>query len=82
MHLQTSQNKRGRYRGTPKGKCKIMSFGGHELELIDVWEQLARIEGTTDSGYFKKYLRSEKSKLRDLEEVQDKFSGFVLWTKM
>jgi len=55
-----------------------MSFGGHELELIDVWEQLARIEGTTDSGYFKKYLRSEKSKLKELEEVQDKFSGFVL----
>ena len=45
---------------------------------VDVWEQLARIEGTTDSGYFKKYLRSEKSKLKELEEVQDKFSGFVL----
>ena len=80
MHLQVTQNQRSRYRGTPYGKNGCVSIAGHELELMEVWDKLAKRNGVTKAKIVKDYLRSQKPILKELEELNGKFVGYVLWT--
>ena len=80
MRASITPIKRSRSRGTPDGKNGCVSFAGHELELMDVWDELAKRNGVTKAKIVKDYLRSQKPILRDLKELDGKFMDWQLWT--
>ena len=78
MRASITPIKRSRSRGTPDGKNGCVSFAGHELELMDVWDELAKRNGVTKAKIVKDYLRSQKPILTDLKELDGKFMGWQL----
>lgn len=67
MHLQTQQNQRSRYGGNDVGKNICISFGFHELELIDDLDRLAHSECVNRSQWIRRRIREEKRKLKEQE---------------
>ena len=63
MHLQTKQNQRRRYGGNDVGKNICISFGFHELDLIDDLDTLAHSECVNRSQWIRRRIREEKRKL-------------------
>ena len=70
--------KRTRSRGTPDGKNGSVSIAGHELELMEVWDELAKRNGVTKARIVKDYLRSQKPILKELDDINGKFMGCQL----
>ena len=69
MHLQTKQNQRSRYGGNDVGKNICISFGFHELDLIDDLDILAHSECVNRSQWIRRRIREEKRKLKEQESV-------------
>ena len=67
MHLQTRQNQRSRYGGNDVGKNICISFGFHELNLIDDLDRLAHSECVNRSQWIRRRIREEKRKLNKQE---------------
>lgn len=69
MHLQTRQNQRSRMGGNDVGKNICISFGFHELDLIDDLDRLAHSECVNRSQWIRRRIREEKRKLKEQESV-------------
>ena len=69
MHLQTTPNQRSRYGGNDVGKNICISFGFHELDLIDDLDILAHSECVNRSQWIRRRIREEKRKLKDQETL-------------
>ena len=69
MQLQTKQNQRSRYGGNDVGKNICISFGFHELDLIDDLDILAHSECVNRSQWIRRRIREEKRKLKDQEAL-------------
>ena len=69
MHLQTRQNQRSRYGGNDVGKNICISFGFHELGLIDDLDLLAHSECVNRSQWIRRRIREEKRKLKEQEAL-------------
>ena len=69
MQLQTQQNQRSRYGGNDVGKNICISFGFHELDLIDDLDILAHSECVNRSQWIRRRIREEKRKLKDQETL-------------
>ena len=67
MHLQTRQNQRSGYGGNDVGKNICISFGFHELGLIDDLDRLAHSECVNRSQWIRRRIREEKRKLKEQE---------------
>ena len=67
MHLQTKQNQRSRYGGNDVGKNICISFGFHELDLINDLDILAHSECVNRSQWIRRRIREEKRKLKEQE---------------
>ncbi len=67
MHLQTRQNQRSRYGGNDVGKNICISFGFHELDLINDLDILAQSECVNRSQWIRRRIREEKRKLKEQE---------------
>ena len=68
MHLQTKQNQRSRYGGNDVGKNICISFGFHELDLIDDLDILAHSECINRSQWIRRRIR---------EEIQNEATGII-----
>ena len=66
MHLQTAKNHSG-YRGNDVGKNICISFGFHELDLIEDLDRLAHSECVNRSQWVRRRIREEKLKLKEQE---------------
>ena len=72
-------NARGiRLRGHGYGTTRCISFGHHELDLLDTWEELADQTFLSNSGVFKRFLRTESRKLKEKEMLADTLHGVTL----
>ena len=69
MQLQTKQNQRSRYGGNDVGKNICISFGFHELDLIDDLDILAHSECVNRSQWIRRRIREEKRKLKEQEAL-------------
>lgn len=78
MQARTSSNSRIRFRGNDYGTTRCISFGGHEKELIEVWQMEADESGSTLSGVFKKHLRVLKQKRKERYELNQTLCGASL----
>ena len=67
MHLQTAKNHRSGYRGNDVGKNICISFGFHELDLINDLDILAHSECVNRSQWIRRRIREEKRKLKEQE---------------
>ena len=67
MHLQTTPNQRSRYGGNDVGKNICISFGFHELDLINDLDILAHSECVNRSQWIRRRIREEKRKLKEQE---------------
>lgn len=71
MHLRTQQNQRSRFAGNDVGKSICISFGSHELDLIDALDKLALSECVNRSQWIRRRIREENRKLKEQEELWD-----------
>ena len=72
-------NARGiRLRGHGYGTTRCISFGHHELDLLETWEELADQTFLSKSGVFKRFLRTESRKQKEREALQDSLQGVAL----
>ena len=69
MHLQTRQNQRSRFAGNDVGKSICVSFGYHELDLIDALDKLAHSECVNRSQWIRRRIREENRKLKEQEAL-------------
>ena len=69
MQLQTKQNQRSRYGGNDVGKNICISFGFHELDLIDDLDILSHSECVNRSQWIRRRIREEKRKLKEQETL-------------
>ena len=79
MHLQTPQNKRGRYGSNDVGKNICISFGFHELDLIDDLDKLAHSECINRSQWIRRRIREERVKLKEQEALM---AGAMSWSSL
>ena len=81
MQLQTKQNQRSRYGGNDVGKNICISFGFHELDLINDLDILAHSECVNRSQWIRRRIREEKRKLKEQETLlkrrSESLSSFV-----
>lgn len=72
-------NARGiRLRGHGYGTTRCISFGHHELDLLETWEELADQTFLSKSGVFKRFLRTESRKQKERAALQDSLQGVAL----
>ena len=69
MNLQTQQNQRSRFGSNDVGKSICVSFGFHELDLIDDLDRLAHSECVNRSQWIRRRIREEKRKLKEQEAL-------------
>ena len=77
MQLQTKQNQRSRYGGNDVGKNICISFGFHELDLINDLDILAHSECVNRSQWIRRRIREEKRKLK--EQESSLFHNPLIW---
>ena len=65
MLTRTQENKRSFSSEFTAGKNICISFGGHELGLIDDLDFLAHLECVNRSQWIRRKIREEKMKLQD-----------------
>ena len=68
MQNRIRNNKKIRFRGNGYGKTASVSFCYHELDLMETWDELADQSFLSKSGVFKKFLRSERKKLQEINQ--------------
>ena len=78
MYVPTLPTQGSRNRSNIQGKIKPVSFGYHELHLIDVWKELAEDSGRSDSGEFKNWLRMMKNKRDEQRTLLNNLQGVTL----
>ena len=72
-------NARGiRLRGHGYGTTRCISFGHHELDLLETWEELADQTFLSKSGVFKRFLRTESRKQKERAALKDSLQGVAL----
>ena len=69
MHVQTRQTQRSRMGGNDVGKNICISFGFHELDLIDDLDRLAHSECVNRSQWIRRRIREERRKLKEQEAL-------------
>ena len=62
MHLQTRQNQRSRFTGNDVGKIISVSFGFHELHLIEDLDRLAHFECVNRSQWIRRRNQGREAK--------------------
>ena len=72
MHFQTRQNQRSRFENNDVGKSICISFGFHELDLIDALDKLAHSECVNRSQWIRRRIREENRKLKEQEALWEK----------
>ena len=70
MQNRIYNNKKIRLRGNGYGKTASVSFSYHELDLMETWVELADQSFLSKSGVFKKFLRTESRKLKDIKSTR------------
>jgi len=80
MSAQTTQDQRGGSHRHDVGKVISVSFGFHELSLIDDLELLANYECVNRSQWIRRRIREEKRKLKAQEEMLD--SNSISWKSL
>ena len=70
MQNRIHNNKKIRLRGNGYGKTASVSFSYHELDLMETWDALADQSFLSKSGVFKKFLRTEGKKLKDIRLLE------------
>ena len=75
MLARTKENKRSYSHQFPEGKNICISFGGHQLELIDDLDFLANLECINRSQWIRRKIREEKMKLQDQNLNWDNLFG-------
>ena len=78
MQTRIKSNYGIRRRGSDYGKTACISFAGHELDLMETWDELANQSFLSKSGAFKKFLRNESRKLKEREALQETLHGVSL----
>ena len=79
MPLQVTQNQRSRYGSNDVGKNICISFGFHELDLIDDLDRLAHSECVNRSQWIRRRICEERVKLKEQEALM---SGGLTWTSL
>ena len=67
MNIYPTQRQRNRYAGNDVGKSICISFGYHELDLINVLDKLAHSECVNRSQWIRRRIREENLKLKEQE---------------
>ena len=67
MNIYPNQRQRSRYSGNDVGKSICISFGYHELDLIDALDKLAHSECVNRSQWIRRRIREENLKLKEQE---------------
>ena len=65
MLTRTKENKRSYSHQFPEGKNICISFGGHDLGLVEDLDLLAHLECINRSQWVRRKIREEKMKLQD-----------------
>ena len=65
MLTQTQQNQRSRSHRSDVGKNIAISFGFHELDLIDEMDKLAHAECVNRSQWIRRQIRKESRKFKE-----------------
>lgn len=71
MSASTSQDQRVRPHSNDVGKNISVSFGFHELGLIEDLDRLAHYECVNRSQWIRRRIREEKKKLKDQESLME-----------
>ena len=71
MSASTTQNQRSRSHSNALGKNISVSFGFHELGLIEDLDRLAHYECVNRSQWIRRRIREEKRKLKEQEAILD-----------
>jgi metal-responsive CopG/Arc/MetJ family transcriptional regulator len=71
MSASTTQNQRSRPHSNALGKNISVSFGFHELQLIDDLDKLAHYECVNRSQWIRRRIREERRKLKEQEAAMD-----------
>ena len=69
MRVSTPQNQRSGSHRSDVGKVISISFGFHELNLIDDLDHLADYECVNRSQWIRRKIRDEKRRLQEQEEL-------------
>lgn len=69
MQVQTRQNQRSRFGSNDVGKSICVSFGFHELDLIDALDKLAHSECVNRSQWIRRRIREENRKLKEQQAM-------------
>ena len=77
MSVSTPQNQRSRYGSNDVGKSICISFGLHELGLIEDLDRLAHSEGVNRSQWIRRKILEEKVKLKEQESAVMDWSALV-----
>ncbi len=78
MQTRIKSNIGIRRRGNGYGKTACISFGSHELDLMETWDELADQSFLSKSGVFKKFLRTESRKQKERAALQDSLQRIAL----
>ena len=57
------------------GKCTCISFGAHELHLMDELKKLADSEYMTKSSYIKRFIRTEARKVKKQNSEEERINN-------
>jgi len=71
MRVSTTQNQRVGSHRSDVGKVISISFGFHELNLIEDLDLLADYECVNRSQWIRRKIRDEKRKLKEQEALMD-----------
>lgn len=77
MSVSTSQGQRNGYGSNDVGKNICISFGYHELGLIEDLDKLAHSECVNRSQWIRSKIREEKIKLTEQESAVMDWSALV-----
>lgn len=72
MNMHSMQRKRTRHTGNDVGKSICISFGYHELDLIDILDKLAHSECVNRSQWIRRRIREDNLKLKEQETLWGK----------
>ena len=80
MSAQTAQSQRNRSHRQDVGKVISVSFGFHELNLIEDLDLLANYECVNRSQWIRRKIRDEKRKFK--EQVEDLAGSGITWQSL
>jgi len=78
MYTRTTSNSAVRRRNDVYGEKACLSFGHHELELLEYSRERAIEEGRSWSGKVKKLIRDDMRKNKELADINEALCGVTL----